>query len=577
MPFGPSFRPSSAPALRGVVLMPRKSDWTALEDAALKEAYAQQLEQLGRQPKGVEWDPIVAALPAREEGLPARSRKAAQGRALDGLKLREKVERKKRGADWFGDDHRRGGKDAKRKAQSPAVSPADGPPKKRQAAVDAEAALVAIRKQLVADLELNPGLLATGLLSEAAKRKAWAHYFVDTLGFPGNEDGVWDKKGDGTVSQICKMFQVPKGSRASVRSVLEDVTACASDEIEYTGARGQVARARANISIESFEAQLIADYMEDDYSLHQTKEEINFYREWHDEDGNELSVSTPRSVGLKSIWSCYEAMKPVESAVLDATQGNDDITSPWAKARFCWITFVLVSFGVLTYKELRFIPWENYCDDYKRELAARKAMLNTSSWREGLVLPPLPPWADPAVVTQVKLNQLAWADGVHKKPITAGQGHDAYGSKREIRFYRNDDGWVVDPSDPQAKIRDRKAQMKCKYTKESRFLCIGMIRENMDGTEEPQRLPTFVYSCCWLNSIRDFMGEIGGTGGKRATQIQYVKEHGAATNWVTNRRPDGVIYSGDPITVLPRVTDAMALELGSADSAKNSKVSPISS
>jgi uncharacterized protein len=63
--------------------MPRKSDWTAREDAALKEAYAQQLEQLGRQPKGMEWDPIVAALPAREEGLPARSRKAAQAWALD--------------------------------------------------------------------------------------------------------------------------------------------------------------------------------------------------------------------------------------------------------------------------------------------------------------------------------------------------------------------------------------------------------------------------------------------------------------------------------------------------------------
>ena len=80
MPFGPSFRPSSAPALRGVVLMPRKSDWTALEDAALKEAYAQQLEQLGRQPKGVEWDPIVAALPAREEGLPAMTEPRAPQR-----------------------------------------------------------------------------------------------------------------------------------------------------------------------------------------------------------------------------------------------------------------------------------------------------------------------------------------------------------------------------------------------------------------------------------------------------------------------------------------------------------------
>ena len=47
--------------------MPRKSEWTALEDAALKAAYTQQLEQLGRAPKGKEWDPIVAALPARGE------------------------------------------------------------------------------------------------------------------------------------------------------------------------------------------------------------------------------------------------------------------------------------------------------------------------------------------------------------------------------------------------------------------------------------------------------------------------------------------------------------------------------
>jgi hypothetical protein len=34
----PPFRPSSAPALRGAVLMPRKSDWTAREDAALHHA-----------------------------------------------------------------------------------------------------------------------------------------------------------------------------------------------------------------------------------------------------------------------------------------------------------------------------------------------------------------------------------------------------------------------------------------------------------------------------------------------------------------------------------------------------------
>jgi hypothetical protein len=46
---------------------------------------------------------------------------------------------------------------------------------------------------------------------------------------------------------ICQMFKVPTGSRASVRSVLEDVTAAAADGLDYTGARGQVARARATL------------------------------------------------------------------------------------------------------------------------------------------------------------------------------------------------------------------------------------------------------------------------------------------------------------------------------------------
>ena len=65
-------------------------------------------------------------------------------------------------------------------------------------------------------------------------------------------------------------------------------------------------------------------------------------------------------------------------------------------------------------------------------------------------------------------SRISARDGVHKKPITAGQGHDAFGSKREVRFYRNSDGWRVDKNDPDAQIRDRKAQMKCKYTEEVR-------------------------------------------------------------------------------------------------------------
>ena len=53
---------------------------------------------------------------------------------------------------------------------------------------------------------------------------------------------------------IAQHFDVPKGSRGSVRSVLEDVTLCIEEQREYCGSRKQVPRARALISTEGFEA-----------------------------------------------------------------------------------------------------------------------------------------------------------------------------------------------------------------------------------------------------------------------------------------------------------------------------------
>jgi hypothetical protein len=558
--------------------MPGAKAWCAEELEALADLMDELQPREGHQE---DWKQLAARLP-RIDKYPVRSGRAAQT-ASGREELREVLKRRRRSSSDFAAgrqpeyrgtarDPERAAAATKRKQQSPPPPPPQSPQlkKARAAAASANAALEAAaaeeeEERLAQQLDFQP----TGLLSEAAQRNAWAHYFVKTLEAPSEEE--WDEKATGTISKIMKAFTVPKGSRASVRAVLEDVTDCAGCGVEYTSRRTQVARARAKISTKDFEAQLIADYMEDDYSFEQTRVEINHWREFHDADGNELSTSTPRPVGLTSIRSCYKAMQPVESAVMDATQGNDDITSAWAKGRFRWLTFVLVSFGDLTLKELTDptkprIPWENYCDEYKRQLQARKALLNTSSWRKGLTPPPLPLWADPAVVTRVPRNQLAWADGVHKKPVTAGQGHDSYGSRKEVRFHRDNDGMVVDPSHPEAKLRDRKAQCKHKYTKESRFLCIGMIREDMmSGIEEARRLLTFVYSCCWLHSIADFMGEIGGTGGKRGAKIQYIKEKGAATDWVTNQRPKGVIYSAEPVTAIPHVTDAMVDELAAYD------------
>ena len=292
-------------------------------------------------------------------------------------------------------------------------------------------------------------------------------------------------------------------------------------QIEYGGARSRGFRAQANLDLDGFEAQIIADCMEDDFSLRQTLAEVNLYREFHDVSGAELMESCPRDVGFNSVYACYEAMEKIESAVLDAAQGKSDPSSAWAQARFCWITFLMVSFGQLA------VP------------ALREAFDLTTPDQT------LPDWANPDIVTQISLNQVAWADGVHKKPVTGGQGHDSHGSRREVRFYRNEDGFAVPADTPGATVKERKAQLKCKYTKESRFLCIAMVKEFVNGQIQATVLETFVYSQCWLHAIKDFMGVIGGVGGKRGEQIQYIKEHGPATQWVIGGREKGALYMSD--------------------------------
>jgi hypothetical protein len=181
--------------------------------------------------------------------------------------------------------------------------------------------------------------------------------------------------------------------------VLEDVTACLKAGLDYDGRRTQKARARAEIPTDSYQAQIIAACMEDDFSLQQTVAEVNLYRELHNRDGSPVVVggkSDMQHVGLSAVYSCYNAMDKIESAVLDLKQGKDDPNSAWAKARYNWITFLMVSFRQLSDAEL------------------------DVQFPDGR-----PAWADPTIVKQLHPNQIAWADGVHTKPITGGQGHDS--------------------------------------------------------------------------------------------------------------------------------------------------------
>jgi hypothetical protein len=182
--------------------MPGSRKWTGEE----LDALAALMEEADGEV--TDWDALAAQLP-NDPDYAIRSGRAAQ--TMSGREeLREVIKRRRRSSSgWrsqpeYRPDAERNPQRAtaaaeKRKQQSPPPPPPDSPVLKRvrQAAVDAGAALfqAAAATLKAARLALQP----TGLLSEQSRRRAWAQYFVDTLGAPHNDDGVWDERITGTI------------------------------------------------------------------------------------------------------------------------------------------------------------------------------------------------------------------------------------------------------------------------------------------------------------------------------------------------------------------------------------------
>lgn len=229
----------------------------------------------------------------------------------------------------------------------------------------------------------------------------------------------------------------------------------------------QVPRPREGqeISLDSIEAQIIADYMEDGYGLRQTTAQVNSYHEQQADDDSWVRV------GVSAVYGCYLALDPVVTAVEDMKQGKHDPDATWSKASFNWVTYLMVRFGQLS----------------DAELAVR--------FPSGV-----PEWATRSVTGALDVQQVSVFDETHKKPIIGGTGHDGANGRVHIRFRRDAAGKL----DSQGDTLPCKGQMKVKYTKESRFCCGSMIWVGNDGTEEGRRLPTFDYSEKWLESIDDF-------------------------------------------------------------------------
>eukprot|EP01048_Picozoa_sp_COSAG05_P009760 COSAG05_NODE_821_length_7122_cov_142.066781_2_plen_271_part_00 len=231
---------------------------------------------------------------------------------------------------------------ASKAAAAPPTEPAASRPARRLSAVAAFEKIVELAddQEATEALGLQDMLAAAGVCSEARAHEAWAYYWAHTLRAPMDEES-WDGP-DGVVAQIRRVFREAPGSAGSIRQVLEDVKDCVLEHAQYCGNRDAPKRARAKLALDGPEASIIADVLEEGQSLRDVLVEVNDFRV---NRGLE-------HVGLKAVWSCFKALDPIEDEVLDRKQGKSDPNSEWARARFNWITYLLVRFGHLTAEQL---------------------------------------------------------------------------------------------------------------------------------------------------------------------------------------------------------------------------------
>jgi hypothetical protein len=333
-------------------------------------------------------------------------------------------------------------------------------------------------------------------------RVAIFYVYVEVLNAP--DKNAWLGPG-GTCRKIMEILKIEEGRRAIVKRVLRLAHAKAKMGQVYAGERAE-RREFTNYMLRSSseEMQVIADAMESGFGLRLTKELLNEHRRQ-----NQLEV-----VGLTTVWMAYLRLKPIISPVKKRKQGSNDPTSPWAKARFEYVTQILVRFG-------------------------EKVLVDDIKAPDGSI----PDKFDLAKLTKVSINQVAFWDETHKK-VRVGQV-TANGMDYQVRFRRDESGKL--DIENGTYISKEGTQLKMKYAEEVR-LCLGVVKVKLDdGTHVGKRLPVFDYSGKVILSIKDYAKQI-------AEEIQRVRNlQGNGGGWVESSRLAGQLWESESITLVKGV------------------------
>lgn len=341
---------------------------------------------------------------------------------------------------------------------------------------------------------------------EKAKRLSIIFMFENK--FSGTEND-WDGK-DGIIVQIRKSLGLKRG--VDVRSILNDYIAHKILGIEYTGTRrmhsGKPGR-KPTLGIESIEAQIVVDAIEDGLSFKKAWQAVNWHRK---------EESLP-SVTFACVYSLLFRLQPKRQPVKELKQGTRDVDSNWARARLRWSTQLLIRYGELDYQ-------------------AENPIKHT----------PVPPWYDKHLLTPLSPYGVIDWDEFHRK-CTPGEGLCGGTKKHRLIFKRNQSGKIDLENGTYTEYQ--LSEMNCKYIDEIRFGAgVAMVKPLQDGTEGDiivgRRARLFDYSSKTLVSVKEWNEKMG----REMSRVQGLKSGG---DWVKNPRPAGALYLDDKLIQVPSV------------------------
>ena len=314
---------------------------------------------------------------------------------------------------------------------------------------------------------------------------------------------------EGTISNIQQALELGDGNYKKIETVLRTTYDNIQKKEKYYGLTNWRGGRQNTIKAGSEEEQILADKKQEGCSFTEVTDYINEWRNKYIADYNPED-----NVRRSAVINWYRKMSKVVTPINKRCQGNSDPSSNWAKARYRWITQLLIRLGM---------PPDDLSDfmkDGTLEECFSQDVLSSH---------------------KLDIKCIGWWDEVHK---SCHIGDKREGATDHVQFPRNAEGKY----DPNGHYREddeeRGVVLKVKYPEQARF-CFGVAITEDEATGEiaGSRLEAFDYTGQKILSVSDWKQEVD----KEIRRVKSLPPGKGLSKWVESDRLDGSAYLDDPL------------------------------